>query len=261
MEQGKCRFVDPQDQFGRQAHLYAQSEVLSSGESLHVIEEWVSKGNYKRAVDIGTGTGFTAFAVAPFVDQVIAADITLPMLRETRTLADKNGVHNVGYALSAAEYLPFADGSVDLLTCRHAAHHFQDVDLAVREWRRMLIKDAMLIVADTSSPEDPVVSDWMHQIEVLRDPSHVRNLSPSEWSELLRDSGFYIVESVLTDVRLEFNDWVLRSGTPSAKVDGLRRKFLNASTEVVNAFKIRIDESGSIYFKWDCVVIRSLKVG
>ena len=126
-EENTPRRVGSQEQFGRQAHLYTQSLVHSSGESLQVVQEWAARGRYKKAADIGTGTGFTAFAVAPYADQIVAADITPAMLRETRSLADQRGVTNLGYTLAAAEDLPFADGSLDLLTCRTAAHHFQDL--------------------------------------------------------------------------------------------------------------------------------------
>ena len=119
----------------------------------------------------------------------------------------------------------------------------------------------MLIVADTSSPEDSSVSDWMHDIEIRRDPSHVRNLSPSQWSSLLKSKRFDIVENVLTHVPLEFNDWVLRSGTAQMEVDELRSDFLNAPTDVAEAFKIKVGGSGAINFQWDCVVIRSVRVG
>ena len=39
--------------------------------------------------------------------------------------------------VSSAEELPFADGSFDVVTCRIAAHHFQDIRAAVAEMARI----------------------------------------------------------------------------------------------------------------------------
>ena len=251
--------VGSQEQFGRQAHFYTQSLTHSSGESLQVVQEWAARGRYKRAVDIGTGTGFTAFAVAPYTDDIVAADITPAMLGETRSLAGQRGVTNLGYALAAAEALPFADGSLDLLTCRIAAHHFLDLGKAVAEWHRVLAPEAVLIMADTTATEDAPTAVWMNDIEERRDPSHIHNMSPSEWLTFLEANGFQTTDSTLTSVPHDFDDWVKRSGTPTAVVEGLRHDLLNAPPGAVEAFDIHQEESGIIHFKWTCVVVRAIR--
>ena len=253
------RRVGSQEQFGRQAHFYTQSLTHSSGESLQVVQEWVARGRYKRAADIGTGTGFTAFAVAPYTNDIVAADITPAMLRETRSLADQRGIANLGYTLAAAEDLPFADGSLDLLTCRIAAHHFLDLGKAVAEWHRVLAPEAVLILADTTCPEDAPTAVWMNDIEERRDPSHILNLSPSEWIALLDANGFQTTDSTLTTVPHDFDYWVRRSGTPASVVQGLRHDLLNAPPGAVEAFDIRQEESGTIRFQWTCVVVRAVR--
>ena len=253
------RRIGSQEQFGRQARYYTQSVGHSSGESIQVVREWASGVRFKRAVDVGTGTGFTAFAIAPYADSVIASDLTPAMLLEARSLAAQQGIANLDYALAAAEDLPFGDGSLDLLTCRIAAHHFMDMDKAVLEWRRVLAPGAMLIFADTTSPEDAPTALWMNDVEERRDPSHVRNLSPSQWIELLQANGLSTTDSTITSVPHDFDDWVRRSGTPPDVVEGLRRDFLNAPPGAVEAFDIRQGESGAINFEWACVVVRAVR--
>ena len=255
------RRIGAQEQFGRQAHHYATSMGHSSGESLQVVSEWASGARYARAVDVATGTGFTAFAIAPFADSVIASDLTPQMIAETRKLAAQRGIENVGYALAAAENLPFADESLDLLTCRIAPHHFLDMAKAISEWRRVLAPGAVLILADTCSPEDAPTAVWMNDVEERRDPSHVSNLSPSGWLKALEENGLHPTDSTMTDVPHDFDDWVRRSGTPADVVEGLRRDFLNAPPGAVEAFDIKQDESGAISFKWNCVVVRAIRAG
>ena len=252
------RRVSSQEQFGRQAHHYVNSAAHREGESLEVVTEWASRGRYRRAVDIATGVGFTAFAVAPYAQDVLATDITPAMLQEAAQLAADRGLTNVRYAMAAAEELPFPDASLDLVTCRTAAHHFQDLPRAVAEWRRVLAPHGLLILADTVCPEEPELARWMNDVEARRDPSHVRDLAPSEWLALLAACGLQTTDSALTPVPLEFGDWVRRSGTPLQEAERLRQDLSRASPGAVAAFGIRPDDTGAIPFHWDCLVVRAV---
>ena len=246
-------------QFGAQAALYARSVTHREGESLQAVAEYAARGRYRWAVDVGTGAGFTAFAIASFADHVLATDPTPAMLRQARGIATERGLGGVGFAMAVAEALPFADGALDLVACRVAAHHFQDVRRAADEWRRVLAPGGTMLLADTTAPEDPDVALWMDDFEVRRDPSHVRNLPPSEWLALLEGAGLAPQEWALTAVPHELDDWVRRSGTPANVVDGLRADILGASAGVKDAFRVRQDEDGAVRFQWDCLVVRALK--
>ncbi len=245
-----------QEQFGRQAALYVDSFSHATGESLAAIREYAARGRYRRAVDVGTGTGFTAFAVAPMSGEVVATDVTPEMLAEARRLGAAQGMANVRYALGAAEHLPFVDGSLDLVTCRTAAHHFQDVLRAIGEWRRVLEPGGILLLSDSVAPEDRELSRWMNDIEVRRDPSHTWNMTPSDWRRVLGEHGFAITDETMTKVYHEFDDWTGRSGTPAGEVERLRRDLLDAPPGAVDAFDIR-QEDGRLRFFWGCLVLRA----
>jgi SAM-dependent methyltransferase len=258
MPENEPRLISSQEQFGRQARYYVNSAAHREGESLEVVIEWASRARYRQAVDIATGVGFTAFAIAPYAENVLATDITPAMLYEAAQIASNRGLTNVRCALAAAEDLPFADSSVDLVTCRTAAHHFEDLPKAVAEWRRVLAPDGVLILADTVCPEDRTVATWMNDIEARRDPSHVRDLSPSEWRSLLEAHNLCVTDSALTPVPLEFGDWVRRSGTPVHVAHKLRKDFSQASPSVTATFGINETDEGTIPFHWDCLVLRAV---
>ncbi|KAI1885301.1 hypothetical protein AGOR_G00218740 [Albula goreensis] len=73
------------------------------------------------AVDLGCGTGQNTRLLAPHFQQVVGIDISECQLEEARAVP---GLPNITYRVGAAEELPFADGSVDLLTAASAAHWF-----------------------------------------------------------------------------------------------------------------------------------------
>ena len=101
----------------------------------------------------------------------------------------------------------------------------------------------------------------MHDIEVRRDTSHVRDLTLPEWLALLDENRFDVTDSAITPVNLQFDDWARRSGTPASEVERLRRDFLDAPPVAVAAFDIERDETGAIHFHWDCLVLRAVPKG
>ena len=116
-----------QTQFGNSPEYYAASQVHGEGYTLAVIVEFAQPTGSERVLDVATGTGFAAFAVAPKVARVTATDLTYGMLVKARELASERGLSNIEFQVAAAESLPFAAESFDIVTCRIAPHHFQDV--------------------------------------------------------------------------------------------------------------------------------------
>ncbi|MBI4312840.1 MAG: class I SAM-dependent methyltransferase [Chloroflexi bacterium] len=248
-----------QQQFGRQAHLYAQSTAHRSGEGLDVLTQYMAMGSpHALSVDVGAGAGFTAFAASPYASHVLATDITPQMLDQTRRQARERGIANLGVMLTQAESLPFRDASVDMVTCRQAAHHFHNLPAALAEARRVLKPGGAFLFTDPVSPETDGEDRWLNNVEVRRDPSHVRDLRISEWRLLLAEAGLAVTHTSMARVYHEFNDWVRRAATPQQNIEPLRRDLLQAAPSVVEAFGIR-HEDDTFYFYWDVLVARAVR--
>ncbi len=142
-----------QQQFGAAAADYATSTVHARGESLARLVELVEPKKRWRVLDVATGAGHTALALAPHVAKVTASDITEAMLAEAKKLASARGLANVKTVPAKAEDLPFPDMSFDLVTCRLAAHHFGDVAAFAAEAYRVLMPNGLLAVVDNISPD------------------------------------------------------------------------------------------------------------
>ena len=117
--------------------------------------------------------------------------------------------------VSRSEELPFADSSFDVVVCRVAAHHFDDVALAVREMARVAGR-RVLIVDNLYGGED------LEEAETLRDPSHVRNYSEAEWRGYLEAAGARVdtVEAIRHPIELE--PWLTRAGCPAEDAERVR---------------------------------------
>ena len=250
----------PQRQFGRLAAAYRDSKTHARDGSLVSAAAFLSPGRrYGLAVDVGAGPGFSAFAVAGQCDRVIATDVTPEMLEQARSLRDERGAPQTELALAAAESLPFRDGSVDLVVCRTAAHHFEDVDAWLAEAARILAPSGELILIDTVSPDDPEAAAWMHAIEVWRDPSHSRNLSADDWTEAARRAGLRVVETSLSRVDLEYPDWTERAGMLEDEAARLGRALADAPPPAREAFGIEPEEGGAVRFFWPILAMKAVK--
>ncbi len=245
-------------QFGRQAAWYTVSRVHSASEGLAALVRLAAPSPGDRALDVATGTGFTALALAPLCRRVVAVDFTPAMLREASALREARGVSNLLFCLGDADALPFRAGTFDIVTCRHAAHHFPDLPRALAEMARVVRSGGRVLIDDTCAPEDPALAALMNAWERRRDRSHVADVPPTQLRRLLEESGLEIEAVVLTEIPQVFDDWVRRSGLPPADSDELRRDFLAASADARAAFRIR-GEGSEMCFSWDEVVIRGVK--
>lgn len=176
--------------FGARAGWYATSQVHRDPAALARLVAWAAPARDARVLDVGAGAGHTAFAFAPHVGHVIATDPTRAMLEEAVAIRRTRTILNVDLVLADAQELPFRDGWFDLVTCRRAAHHVPDLARGLREMRRVLRPGGVLLVDDRSVPEDDLADALQNALDVLHDPSHVREHRPSGWRTLLAEAGF-----------------------------------------------------------------------
>ncbi len=234
-----------QAQFGAAARAYTTSAGHGDPAMLARVVELARPRPGDIALDIATGAGHTALALAPHVARVVAYDLTPQMLQETERNARARGLLNVETRQGAAEDLPFADANFEIVTVRQAPHHFADIRRAVREMARVVKPSGRLVVVDSTSPEDDELDRQYNHIEKLRDPSHVRNYRSSEWRAMMEEAGLRI-ENLIADYYLEngrpmdFAAWTARMKTPPAAVEELGRLFRAASSELRAALKIEI---------------------
>ena len=232
-----------QRQFGASAADYAESAVHQRGPDLDAMLEAAALRGDEEVLDIGCGAGHTALAFATRAGRVEALDLTEAMLAQARRLARERGALNVRFRLGDAEALPYPDASFDRVTARQCMHHFPDPGRALDEIARVLRPGGALLLVDSIAPEAPVLDTFLNTIELLRDPSHVRDHSVSQWLAMLEARGLAARHCETWWLELEFADWVARMRTPVAAADHIQALFAGAPQEVRDALRIASDGS------------------
>ncbi len=207
--------ADTASRFSDQAEAYATSETHAYGADLDIVAAYAEPGQYHLCLDIGCGPGHTAFRIASKASVVVGVDIAQGMLTKARQLAADHEIHNVVFQYADAAALPFQEASFDLVTCRTAAHHFEDIPAFLAEAARVLRPDGRLVLDDTVSPEEPEIASVLLELERLRDPSHVRALSPSEWRQAVEAAGLSVLRDTVFETLHPFEPWVERTRTPA----------------------------------------------
>lgn len=236
------------DQYGAQAQAYLDSPVHAQGRDLAQAQALVAQAvpTNGQALDVGCGAGHLSFALAPHLARIVALDPSTPMLHTVRQAATAKGFPHIETAQSTAENLPCPDASFDLVCSRYSAHHWTHLALALKEMRRVLKPGGHLLLIDVQGEEDALVDSHLQAIELLRDRSHVRNRSVSQWRALLADAGFGDVAHDSWPVHIDFPSWVARMRTPTSRVAMIRAVQTEAPTEVQEALAIEADGSFTI---------------
>ncbi len=248
--------------FAPNAEAYVSSESHAGGADLARLVELAAPQPDDRALDVSTGGGHTALALAPRVARVVASDLTPRMLAVARTHLISQGATNVDYVIADAERLPFLDESFDLVTVRIAPHHYPNVAQAVREMARVLKPGGRLVVIDNIAPEQPALDAALNDWERRRDPSHIRSHTLATWREFITQAGLRLTHAEVGRKRVVFAPWVARTQTPADTAAALEADMLAAPAEAQRYFEITRGDDGRLAsWAMEYAVLRAERAG
>jgi SAM-dependent methyltransferase len=188
------------DTWSERAQAMRESPTHREGPDLDLVVELCEPGPGVTAVDVATGGGHVARRLREAGCEVVSVDPAPGMEADV---------------VARAEELPFADSTFDVAVCRIAAHHFDDVALAVRQLARVS-RDRVVL------QDNLFLSEEVEEAERLHDPSHVRCYSEDEWRSFFAAAGLNVDRLEILHRRLPLDPWLERAQTPPADAARVR---------------------------------------
>lgn len=252
--------VRVQDYFSRTAENYVTSPTHRTGSDLQRLVELGEWEADQQALDIATGGGHTALAVAPHVAHIVVSDLTPRMLEKARAFLLSQNVTNAEFVQADAEKLPFASASFDRVTCRIAPHHFPDVARFVQEVARVLKPGGLFLLIDNIAPDAPELDTFINTVEKWRDSSHGRCSTLVEWRRFFVDAGLSVELEETFRRTHNYDDWTARSQLVDNEKAELERFILTASEEAQRYFAVTTDDDGHLkHFNTDVALLKGRK--
>jgi ubiquinone/menaquinone biosynthesis C-methylase UbiE len=243
---------DVRARFAPVAANYARAKFHSSAEGLREVLELAQPQPGDLALDVATGAGHVALALAPHMRRVYGLDLTREMLDQARRLSSERGVTNVDWVLGDAERLPFADETFDLYTVRAAPHHFRDVEAFLLEAHRVLRPDRHAVFVDCAPPMP--AREVLHEVEKRRDPSHVRAMTVEEWVARLEDAGFEVETATARELEWDFEDWMRNMEVPAPLVAELAEVVEGSEGEARRQLHPERRDGKLFHAYWHCLI-------
>jgi demethylmenaquinone methyltransferase / 2-methoxy-6-polyprenyl-1,4-benzoquinol methylase len=183
-------------------------------------------GPGKTALDVATGTGDLAIALARRGADVVGSDFSEGMLERAREKSQA-----VRWEQANALGLPYDDDTFDAATVGFGARNFSDLERGLGEMARVVRPGGRVVVLEITTPHKPPLSTffslWFDRIVPLlgrvTGEDQAYSYLPSSVKRFPgpRDLGTVMVGAGLTDVR-----WILTAGgiiaLHSGTVDGQR---------------------------------------
>lgn len=206
------------EEFTQQAETLSTSPIFTDRHLVERIKSAAEISKKSRILDIGCGPGIVAAALATEAKEVIAFDLTPAMIHRTRLRCIEAKLTNVQFVVGHAEKIPLNNTIFDVVMTRLTFHHFSNPVAVSSEIVRVLRPNGKIVIVDIVSSEDPEEAKLHNALEILRDPSHVRMFSPSEFKALVESAGLKITMEDSWTQKREFSEWIQITNAPNRAV-------------------------------------------
>jgi len=189
-------------QFDKDFFTEGYINITSDNEHLNKMLENIVVESGNKILDLGTGSGYVAFAVAEkFIDcDILGLDRVRNTIKRNNEIVKEKQISNMNFMVYDGITIPFEKDSFDSIVTRYALHHFPNIENTIKELETIVKLDGQVFVSDPTPNEiDDIgfVDDYMKQ----RDDGHIKFYTKSQYEFMFKRYGFELNKFFLTKIR------------------------------------------------------------
>lgn len=145
--------------------------------------------------EFGCGTGTTALKLAPYVERIVATDISREMIAIAREKAEAEGRRNAEFDVATPDAASWPDGTFDVALGFNILHLVSAREAALRGVHRLL-KPNGVFISKTPCLKDmnPIIRLAVPVMQVLGKAPYVASFSAGDLERDIAAAGFEILE-------------------------------------------------------------------
>jgi ubiquinone/menaquinone biosynthesis C-methylase UbiE len=251
-----------QQEFTKQAPAYAVNPTITDPQRIKRLIQAIRPAPDARVLEVATGPGHVAMALARVCGEVIGFDLTQAQLAQAEKIRSRRRLANVRFEAGDAERTRFACGEFDVVVCRFAFHHFEHPRAVLAEMSRVCRLGGKVVVEDLIASEHPSRAAYLNHIERLRDPSHMRSLPLSELIAMFTGCRLEIEDLYFGCLTPEVETWMANAGTTSVRARRVRGLLLRDARDDLSAAR-PYRSNGQLHFlqRTATIIARKLRSG
>lgn len=206
-------------------------------------------------LDLATGPGYQAFALASCVQKVYGIDNKPELIRIAKEKAAQEGVKNAEFSVGAAQKIDYPDHFFDIVTCRLALHHLSKPRCVLSEINRILKPDGKFQLSD------PILSEYAQAVWVpvnrLREADFYCFHTYRALTEMLNQAGFQVASIRPFTFKRLLDKWVKDrdKGVP----ERIKEVVLGMDEQVLKELRFAKNSSEGWFWYYNCLDILTIK--
>lgn len=209
-------------------------------------------------LEVAAGTCACGRSIAPHVKSVTCLDATPSMLAIGKEQAEKQNIDNIKFLTGYIEDIPYSDNTFDVVICRHAFHHFTNVDAPFKEMERVLKPGGKLVIIDMELT-DKELRKVRDKIESIRDDSHVMTLTRKDIENLYDNNNVKIIKESCSKVCVSVDAWLALTETTDQNCSRIMSLFENEVNDEIKTDLSPFYKNDKLHFYQNWIMVIGIK--
>ncbi len=168
---------------------------------LNMILDFMNIKKQSNILDLGTGSGYLAFAIAAkYPDcNITGLDIVEQALENDRYKSKQQGINNINFVSYNGLLFPFENNSFDYVATRYCLHHFPSINDTFKEINRVLKTGGTLFISDPTpnkDDKDRFVDEYMQ----MKKDGHIKYYTKDEFVAIAAEAGLVFCDSFDSEI-------------------------------------------------------------